>query len=414
MSTWEGIHFKVEISSEDSVKIAIFSCAMVGSIRTNERTSEQAEQEMRTIEWSSEGVRLIDQRELPQNVVITLCRSVAEVAIAIRTMQIRGAPAIGACAAYGLALGAKLEPTESAPALLAALERAAEQLAATRPTAVNLSWALGRVMAAVRAETESGADAMREAALAEAHTIAETDVSANRLIGAHGAPLLADGDTVLTHCNAGGLACVEYGTALGAIRAAHAAGKELNVFVDETRPFLQGARLTAWELSQLGIAHTLITDNMAGHFMQRGDVHKIVVGADRIAANGDVANKIGTYTLAVLAQHHGIPFFVAAPTSTIDLSIDGGDEIPIEERSAEEVRRFSGIEIAPADTPAAHPAFDVTPHRLVTAIITESGVLRAPYGPALAAAVAAAGQEQEHQHPKSRTSNTGTKERIKV
>ena len=369
---------------------------------------------MRTVEWSSAGVRLIDQRQLPHNVVVTVCRSVAEVAAAIRTMQVRGAPAIGACAAYGLALSAKLESTDSAPALLAALARDAEHLAATRPTAVNLTWALARVMAAVRAETGSGADAMREAALAEAHAIADTDIRANRLIGAHGSPLLADGDTVLTHCNAGGLACVEYGTALGVIRAAHAAGKALNVFVDETRPFLQGARLTAWELSQLGIPHTLITDNMAGHFMQRGDVQKIVVGADRIAANGDVANKIGTYALAVLAQHHGIPFFVAAPTSTIDLTIATGDEIPIEERSADEVKRFAGVEVAPPDTPAAHPAFDVTPHRLVTAIITETGVAEAPYGPALAAAVAAANRQQEPRQPRSAKRNAGTKERVEV
>ena len=349
---------------------------------------------MRTVEWSPEGVRLIDQRQLPQHVVVSVCRTVDEVAAAIRTMQVRGAPAIGACAAYGIALGAQHSRATSAIALLAMLQDHAQQLAATRPTAVNLTWALARVMRAVEVASKLGVNAIRRAALAEANAIAEADVIANQKIGANGAPLLADGDTVLTHCNAGGLACVDFGTALGIVRAAYSEGKDIHVLVDETRPFLQGARLTAWELCQLGIPHTLITDNMAGHFMQRGNVQKIVVGADRIAANGDVANKIGTYSLAVLAQHHGIPFYVAAPTSTIDLNMGAGSEIPIEERSADEVRYFAGIEIAPKGTPAAHPAFDVTPHNFVTAIVTEMGVLQAPFGPALAAAVAAANQEQ--------------------
>ncbi len=349
---------------------------------------------MRTVEWSPQGIRLIDQRQLPQKVEITVCRTVADVAAAIRTMQVRGAPAIGACAAYGMALGAQLSAEASSTTLLAVLEEHAEVLAATRPTAVNLTWALARVKKAAQAAAVLGADAIRSAALAEAEAIAEADVRANRSIGAHGAPLIADGDSILTHCNAGGLACVEFGTALGVIRAAHSEEKTIHVLVDETRPFLQGARLTAWELSRLGIPHTLITDNMAGHFMQRGNVQKVIVGADRIAANGDVANKIGTYSLAVLARHHGIPFYVAAPTSTVDLNIETGRDIPIEERSADEVRRIGGNVIAPADTPAAHPAFDVTPHRLVTAFVTETGVLAAPYGPVLSKAVASAQRMQ--------------------
>ncbi len=356
---------------------------------------------MRTVEWSPEGVRLIDQRQLPHRLEVTVCRTVAEVATAIREMKIRGAPAIGACAAYGLALGAQQERAASADALLAALDNDAQVLGATRPTAVNLTWAIARVMRAVAAAAASGVAAMRDAALLEAQAIAREDAAANRAIGAHGQHLLADGDTVLTHCNTGGLACVEYGTALGVIRAAHEAGKAIHVLVDETRPYLQGARLTAWELCQLGIPHTLITDSMAGHFMQRGAARKVIVGADRIAANGDVANKIGTYPLAVLARHHGIPFYVAAAASTIDRGIATGSEIPIEEREAGEVRRFAGIQIAPEGTPAAHPAFDVTPHALVTAIITETGVLEPPYGPALAAAVNAArrAQNQREQAP---------------
>ena len=345
---------------------------------------------MRTVEWSAEGVRLIDQRQLPQRVVVTLCRSVAEVATAIRTMQIRGAPAIGACAAYGLALGAQRSRAASTAALLAALEDDARQLAATRPTAVNLAWALARGLKAAKTAAPLGVTAMRAAALSEAEAIAAEDATANRGIGAHGQEMLvADGDTILTHCNTGGLACVAFGTALGVVRAAHDAGKAIHVLVGETRPHLQGARLTAWELAAAGISHTLITDSMAGHFMQRGSVQKVIVGADRIAANGDVANKIGTYSLAVLAHYHSIPFYVAAPTSTIDLSLDEGSEIPIEERSADEVLRIAGTRIAPEGTRAAHPAFDVTPHQLVTAIVTEFGVAHPPYSPALAAAARA-------------------------
>ena len=369
---------------------------------------------MRTVEWSPQGIRLIDQRQLPQKVEITVCRTVADVAMAIRTMQVRGAPAIGACAAYGMALGAQLCTERSSTALLAVLEDHAKVLAATRPTAVNLTWALARVSKAVQNAAVLGADAIRSAALAEAHAIAAADVRANRLLGAHGAPLLADGDSILTHCNAGSLACVDFGTALGVIRAAHDLGRKIHVLVDETRPFLQGARLTAWELSQLGIPHTLITDSMAGHFMQRGNVQKVIVGADRIAGNGDVANKIGTYSLAILAQHHGIPFYVAAPTSTVDLKIETGRDIPIEERSADEVRRIGGTMIAPADTPAAHPAFDVTPHRLVTAIVTETGVLAAPYSPALSEAVASAQETQPTKGEQPSGLSATPRERVEV
>lgn len=369
---------------------------------------------MRTVEWTPAGVRLIDQRQLPRKVVSILCRNVEEVAAAIRTMQVRGAPAIGACAAFGLALGAKHCQAVSSAELQADLERQAQHLAETRPTAVNLTWALERVLRAVQGASVQGAGSMRAAALAEAEAIAAADVAANQRIGKHGAPLLANGDTVLTHCNAGGLACVEYGTALGVVRAAHAAGRDIHLLVDETRPFLQGARLTAWELGQLGIPHTLITDNMAGHFMQHGKVQKIIVGADRIAANGDVANKIGTYSLAVLAQHHGIPFFVAAPTSTVDLSIASGEEVTIEERSQEEVVRFAGVPIAPEATPAAHPAFDVTPHSLVTAIITETGITQAPFGPALAAALAEASEDREWHGQPLRTVTEPQRENVSV
>jgi methylthioribose-1-phosphate isomerase len=256
---------------------------------------------------------------------------------------------------------------------------------------VNLGWALDRTVAKGRAVVErEGVAAATAAVLALAHQMAEEDVTANKRMGAFGLELVPAGANVLTHCNAGALATVDYGTALGVVRAAHEAGRGIHVYVDETRPFMQGARLTAWELTELGVPMTLITDNMAGHFMNRGKVDLVVVGADRIAANGDVANKIGTYSLAVLARENGIPFYVAAPLSTIDLSLQSGAEIPIEERSSREVTEVSGAQIAPYGVTAAHPAFDVTPARLVTAIITERGVLRAPYAETLATAVSSA------------------------
>ncbi len=351
---------------------------------------------MRTIEWHAGGagddpaagmpeVWLIDQTRLPLEQVVVRCRTYREVAEAIRTMRVRGAPAIGIAAAMGVALGALAAPDEPA-GFFAALDEACAALAATRPTAVNLFWAIGQMRRQARALAGRPIAEIKAALVAEAQRLAADDVARCRRIGEAGVDLLDDGDGILTHCNAGALACVELGTALAPIYLAHAAGKRLHVFVDETRPFLQGARLTTWELMQAGIECTLITDGMAAHFMARGRVQKVLVGADRIAANGDVANKIGTYGLAVLAHAHGIPFYVAAPTSTIDLATPSGESIPIEERAESEVTHFRGMPIAPPGVRAAHPAFDVTPHRYVTAIVTDAGVLRPPYSETLAAA----------------------------
>jgi methylthioribose-1-phosphate isomerase len=345
---------------------------------------------MRTLEYDTHqrALLLIDQTRLPHETVHVTCRTAADVAHAIRSMQVRGAPAIGVAAAYGLALGALAHASDNPQTFVDELEHVATMLRGTRPTAVNLNWAIDRMFTRGRAVAEaSGVPAAQAALLVLADAMAEEDVVVNRRIGAFGLDLVPAGANVLTHCNAGALATVDYGTALGVVRAAHEAGRGIHVYVDETRPFLQGARLTAWELQQLGVPMTLITDNMAGHFMNRGKVDLVVVGADRIAANGDVANKIGTYSLAVLARENGIPFYVAAPTSTVDLSLKGGAEIPIEERSSREVTEYAGSQIAPVGVTAAHPAFDVTPARLVTAIITERGVVRAPYEQTLAAAV---------------------------
>lgn len=340
---------------------------------------------MRTIWWENDRVRLIDQLRLPQELVIQDCHTPQEVAEAIRTMKLRGAPAIGVAAAYGIALAARVSQATNIPDLLTDIRAAADLLRATRPTAVNLTWGLGRMLRRAQEVAASNGDvtALRHALLAEAEAMAEEDIAVNKAIGRHGAALIPDGANILTHCNAGALATVDWGTALGVIRTAHEQGKRLHVWVDETRPYLQGARLTAWELQQLGIPCTLITDNMAGHFMQRGKVDLVLVGADRIAANGDFANKIGTYSLAVLAHAHGIPFYSAAPTSTIDLSIPSGEYIPIEERSPAEVTHLRGVPIAPEGVRAAHPAFDVTPHRYLTALITEKGIVREPYEPGL-------------------------------
>jgi methylthioribose-1-phosphate isomerase len=347
---------------------------------------------MRTLEFDAEGpaLVLVDQTRLPRETVLVRCRDAEAVAHAIRSMQVRGAPAIGVAAAYGLALAAMAQTTDAPTTFLGGLEDSARLLGETRPTAVNLQWALDRVMTRARAVAPTaGVQAATASIVALAEDMAEEDVAVNRRIGAHGLELVSDGASVLTHCNAGALATVDYGTALGVVRAAHEAGRGIHVYVDETRPFLQGARLTAWELQQVGVPLTLITDSMAGHFMSRGKVDLVVVGADRIAANGDVANKIGTYSLAVLAHENGIPFYVAAPISTIDLSLAGGAEIPIEERSAREVTEVAGVPIAPPGVHAAHPAFDITPARLVTAIVTERGVLRPPYSRSLAEAVRA-------------------------
>jgi methylthioribose-1-phosphate isomerase len=328
---------------------------------------------LRPVRWDEKRVEvaILDQRALPAVEAWLGLRSADEVADAIRTLAVRGAPAIGVAAAYGLAVEARRGASPER------LREAAELLSSARPTAVNLAWAVRRMSRHIGEPAE--------AILGEAHAIRDEDEAACRRIGELGAPLLPPAARVLTHCNAGALATAAYGTALGIVRAAHQAGRLEHVFADETRPFLQGARLTAWELQRDGIPVTVLTDSMAGWLMARGEISCVVVGADRIAGNGDVANKIGTYSLAVLARHHAIPFFVAAPWSTFDTSLDTGAGIPIEERPSDEVVRIFGKLVAPAGVLARYPAFDVTPAGLVTAIVTERGVLRAPYGPAIGA-----------------------------
>jgi len=353
---------------------------------------------MRTVDLQTGAVQLIDQTALPDVFQLVECRSLDEIADAIRTMKVRGAPAIGAAAAFGMVLGARGYLGNEPHPFLEHLEEVAEVLKATRPTAVNLAWAVNRSLTAVReilapAPEGEHIDIVRQARamlVTVARDLCDADVADNHKLGAHGAALIPEQANVLTHCNTGSLATVEYGTALGVIRSAIGAGKRVHVYVDETRPFLQGARLTTWELQEDGIPFTLITDGMAGHFISRGEVDLVIVGADRIAANGDVANKIGTYTLAVLCKENGIPFYVAAPTSTIDLTVATGADIPIEQRSQREITHVAGVRVAPIGTQAAHPAFDVTAARYVTAIITEQGVHRAPYDASLRAAVAAA------------------------
>jgi len=339
---------------------------------------------MRSIEWHEGNdqpgvVCMIDQRLLPGEFQVIECRNHREVAQAVRTMVIRGAPAIGAAAAFGMALAAQNSQAQDRDGLLADLDSAAQVLRAARPTAVNLSWAVARLLR--RARSEPGRADIPGALLAEAQALADEDVEINKRLGAHGAALIREGDTILHHCNTGALATVDYGTALGVIRTAHEQGKNIHVLVDETRPRLQGARLTTWELQRLGTPFTLIADNAAGHFMRTGQVDIVLVGADRVAANGDVANKIGTYKLAVVAQANGIPFYPCVPTSTIDLSLSTGDEIPIEERPADEVAgiTYQGRPIASADVPVANPAFDVTPHRYVAGIVTENGIAYPPF-----------------------------------
>jgi methylthioribose-1-phosphate isomerase len=330
--------------------------------------------ELRTIEWRAGRVRLIDQRRLPGRLVFLDCRTVDELVDAIQTLAVRGAPALGAAGAYGVALAAHTLRSKRE------VRAAAQKLTRSRPTAVNLA---GGVEAALSAYEADGA----AAALAAAEELAHDDVVRNRALGARGSALIPRNARVLTHCNTGALACVGYGTALGVIRAAADAGRSPCVWVDETRPLLQGARLTMFELDRLGIDATLIADSVAASLMGAGEVDLVIVGADRIAANGDVANKVGTYSLAVLARHHGLPFYVAAPTSTIDLATPGGDAIRIEERDPAEVRAFGRRATAPQGSPVRNPAFDVTPARLVTAIITEVGVARRPYSRSLASHV---------------------------
>ncbi len=329
--------------------------------------------------WTERGLYLLDQRLLPWREKYILCRTWQEVRKAIREMVVRGAPAIGITAAIGLVLGAERLRARTRKAFLAALKRVARGLARARPTAVNLFWALERMVKRAENETDAGPGELIEILRAEALTIWEEDLSACRRMGRFGAELLPEEGAVLTHCNAGALATGGYGTALGVIRAAVEAGKRLSVFADETRPYLQGARLTAWEMKKVGIPVAVIPDAAAGFLMARGRVQAVIVGADRIAANGDVANKIGTYSLAVLARENRIPFYVAAPSSTFDLRCPSGEAIPIEERSPEEVHFCGSLRVTPFGVSAANPAFDVTPAELITAIITEEGVIRPPY-----------------------------------
>ncbi|MBI2964514.1 MAG: S-methyl-5-thioribose-1-phosphate isomerase [Deltaproteobacteria bacterium] len=336
---------------------------------------------IRTIEWRRGRVVMIDQRLLPEREVYRVYDDYRAVVRAIRDMVVRGAPAIGVAAAMGIALGARRLPARG---FRVRFERMCQALLATRPTAVNLAWAVGRMRRVYREHPREAIVDLRARLEREALAIHDEDIAINRAIGRHGAPLLPDRGTILTYCNAGALATAGYGTALGVIRRARETGKQISVIACETRPFLQGSRLTAWELERDRIPCTLVTDNAVGHLMQQGAIDAVIVGTDRTAANGDVANKIGTYTLAALAARHRLPFYVAAPTSSIDLATARGADVPIEERSADEVTHVAGRRIAPRGVRALHPAFDVTPARLVTAIVTERGVARPPYRRALA------------------------------
>lgn len=337
---------------------------------------------MRTVEWDDDlhQVRLIDQRLLPGELKYISYYDYRQVAAAIRDMVVRGAPAIGATAAFGLALAAQQSIAKDRDTLLSDLDQAAQILRQSRPTAVNLDWALKRVQAVARSVTGGAAD-LRRAVSREAQRIADEDIAINKQMALHGATLLEDGDTVIHHCNTGALATVDWGTALGVIRMAAEMGKKLHVLVDETRPRLQGARLTAWELEQYGIPYEIISDNAAGYFLSTGKVDKVLFGADRVAANGDVANKIGTYMLALAARDNQIPVYCVVPTSTVDLSLASGDLIPIEERPPSEVLniQFDGQKVTPAGAGARNPAFDITPNRLISVIITEKGALYPPF-----------------------------------
>lgn len=330
-----------------------------------------------TVEWKDGAVRLLDQSRLPGAVEFLDCRDYKAVADAIRTLKVRGAPAIGVTAAMGVALGAQTIHATDYPTFAQAVLTICDDLAATRPTAVNLFWALERMRRKLELVRDQPVSTIKQVLTLESQAILEEDITLCKTMGRHGAELIRDGQTVLTHCNAGSLATAGYGTALGVIRAAYEQGKKINVIADETRPVLQGSRLTAWELMQDHIPVTLITDNMAGSLMRQGKIHLCVVGADRIAANGDVANKIGTYSVAVLAKAHNIPFYVAAPYSTIDLNTKSGDQIPIEQRNPSEVTSIHGSHlIAPKGVAVYNPAFDVTPAELITGIITERGVFK--------------------------------------
>jgi methylthioribose-1-phosphate isomerase len=334
---------------------------------------------IQTLEWTDSGVRFIDQTKLPTEETYLTAKTYEQVADAIRNMVVRGAPAIGVAAAMGIALGVKNSKAETVGELKREFEQISELIGKTRPTAVNLFWAIRRMRDKFELLRVRPLAQIKQALIEEAQRMHAEDIAANQAMGRHGATLMPASGGVLTHCNAGALATCGYGTALGVIRAAVEQGKKIHVYADETRPFLQGSRLTAWELMKDGIPTTVISDNMAGAMMKQGKIAAIVVGADRIAANGDVANKIGTYTVAVLAKEHGIPFYVAAPFSTIDLDTADGSKIPIEQRSKNEVTHFAGKAIAPEGVDVENPAFDVTPAEYVTAIVTERGIARAPY-----------------------------------
>jgi len=334
---------------------------------------------IQTLEWTKSGVVFIDQTKLPTEEVYVTCTTHQQVADVIRNMVVRGAPAIGVAAAMGIALGVKNSKAENGAGLKKDFDQICETIRQTRPTAVNLFWAIRRMTDKFESLRIRPVAQIQQALIEESQRMHAEDIAANRAMGRHGATLMPSSGGVLTHCNAGALATAGYGTALGVIRAAVEAGKKIHVYADETRPFLQGSRLTAWELMKDGIPTTVISDNMAGVMMQQGKIGAIVVGADRIAANGDVANKIGTYTVAVLAKEHGIPFYVAAPISTVDLATPDGSKIPIEQRNPREVTHIAGKQMVPDGVQVENPAFDVTPAKYVSAIITERGIARAPY-----------------------------------
>jgi methylthioribose-1-phosphate isomerase len=338
---------------------------------------------IQTLEWTESGVRFIDQTKLPTEETYVTCKTYTQVADAIRNMVVRGAPAIGVAAAMGIALGVKNSKAESGGDLKREFDQICEVIGKTRPTAVNLFWAIKRMRDKFEMLRVRPLAQIKTALIEEAQRMHAEDIAANQAMGRHGATLMPATGGVLTHCNAGALATCGYGTALGVIRAAVEQGKKIHVFADETRPFLQGSRLTAWELMKDGIPTTVISDNMAGAMMQQGKINAIVVGADRIAANGDVANKIGTYSVAVLAKEHGIPFYVAAPLSTVDFDTPDGSGIPIEQRDGKEVTHIAGRQMVPDGVEVENPAFDVTPAKYVTAIVTERGIARAPYGESL-------------------------------
>jgi methylthioribose-1-phosphate isomerase len=340
---------------------------------------------IQTLEWTDSGVRFIDQTKLPTEETYVTCKTPEQVADVIRNMVVRGAPAIGVAAAMGIALAVKNSKASTAGELKPEFDRACDLIGKTRPTAVNLFWAICRMQDKFEVLRARPLPQLKKALIEEAQRMHAEDIAANQAMGRHGATLLPASGGVLTHCNAGALATCGYGTALGVIRAAVEAGKKLHVYADETRPFLQGSRLTAWELMKDSIPTTVISDNMAGAMMKQGKIGAVVVGADRIAANGDVANKIGTYTVAVLAREHGIPFYVAAPFSTVDLATPDGSKIPIEQRNAKEVTHIGGKQMVPEGVPVENPAFDVTPAKYVTAIVTERGVARPPYEESLKA-----------------------------